>query len=313
MKGSSRIHAPIPRAFSIVSAAGILAFSAPAAAQDGGWQLDPFGRVEAGVVSARATNDDYEFIYIGDAAYFRGQAGMELADEDSAFRLELDRIMVERFSSDRPNTDRDRFTASFEQDFGKAWEVLVRLRGYDDLVSAEFNDTDALELTGRVEYEPVRAHRFRFGLTWRERQYDDGDGADGGSTRGSGWKASGSYRHRLGRYHYVTLDARAEEIDSDNARRTFARQTVSASYTHPLTSDLRLRPALTLRHTTFPGRGVVEGEPREDTYLTPELEALWWKGPVRVEAEAKYVISDSSDPERDRKGHRLSLSVGYVF
>ena len=36
-------------------------------------------------------------------------------------------------------------------------------------------------------------------------------------------------------------------------------------------------------------------------------------GDWRIEAEAKYIVSTSNDPVRDREGNRLSLSVGYVF
>jgi len=292
--------------------AGLIA-PAQAAAEDTGWQLDPYGRVEAGVVSARASTDDYEFIYIGDAAYFRGQAGVEFADEHTSFALEIDRIMVERFEKDRPSTDRDRFTLTAAHDLNEAWELQLQVRRYDDLVSAEFNNTDATEVAAQIEYEPVRAHRARFELTWRDREYDDGDGPDGSSTHGHGWKASTEYRYRMGRYHYISLDLRAEKIDSNNPVRAFARQAASASYTHPITGKLRLRPAVTLRRTTFSGRFAPGGERRKDTYMTPEIEALWWNGGLRVEAEAKYVISSSNDPNRDRKGHRLSLSVGYAF
>ena len=290
-----------------------LSASANAAAQDGGWQLDPRARVEIGAVNAKAATEDYEFIYIGDAVYFRGQAGLEIGNDSTSFAVEVDRIMVERFDEDRPATDRDRLTATFVQDLGQDWGLELQLRRYDDFVSAEFNDTDALEMAAQVQYEPVRAHRFRFEFRWREREYDDSDGPEGGSTRGNGPKLSAAYRYRLGRYHYISLDLDAEGIDSDNPVREFARQSISASYTRPITRTLRLRPALAVRHTSFSGRLAPDGTRRDDTYMTPELEALWWTGHFRVEAEAKYVIAGSNDPDRDRKGHRLSLSIGYAF
>lgn len=282
-------------------------------ASDTGWRLEPRGRVEAGVVTARASTGDYEFIYIGDATYLRGQAGLDYGNQDTTISVEFDRIMIERFGEDRPSTDRDRLTATLSQRLDPAWDIALQLRRYDDLVTAEYNDTDALEAMAEIQFEPERAHRFRLGLTWRDREYDDGDGIDGASSHGQGMKLSGEYRYRLGRYHYVSLDLRAEQIDSDNARREFTRQSLAASYTHPLTGTLRVRPAMTVRHTRFPGRPTPTGEERDDTYLTPEVEFLWWPGKVRVEAEGKYVISGSNDPDRDRKGHRLALSIGYVF
>ena len=300
-------------------AAGVLAAPVQASAQDaeaeGGWQLDPFARVELGVVFSESEDREEDLIINGDGAYLRAQAGVLFGDDNSELRLEADRIEVERFGSatGRDSFNRDRLTAQFTQGLGDDWEIQLRGRLYDDLVTVESSDTDELQGSVMLEYEPVQAHRFRLSGTWRDREYDDDEGPGRASSTGEGPRADFEYRHRLGRYNYINFDLRAEEIDSDNPDRSYTRESVGASYTQPITRDLRVRPAIEYRHTRFDGRITPDGEVREDEQVVPEVELLWWTGSWRMEAEAKYVFSNSNDPVRDREGYRFSVSVGYVF
>ncbi|GAA5055571.1 hypothetical protein GCM10023208_19550 [Erythrobacter westpacificensis] len=290
--------------------------SVPSAAQDDdGWELDPFARVEAGVVTSESSDREDELIIVGDGGYLRGQVGVELKDERTTFRLEADRIQVERFgnATGRERYDRDRFTASVEQEFGEDWAVRLQGRVYDDLVTVESPDTDEVQVSVRIEYQPVLEHRVRATVTWRDREYADTAGPGGTASEGEGLRVDVEYRHRIGRYHYVNVDLRAEEIDSDNPDRAYTRESASLSYTHPITDDLRVRPAIEVRHTEFEGRMTPGGTPRDDTQFVPEVEFLWWPGDWRIEAEAKYIVSTSNDPLREREGYRLSLSIGYVF
>ena len=308
----------LPRAWrlcllAVVAACGL---AAPAVAQDAeGWQFDPYARVEAGLVLSESEDRDEELIVNGDGGYLRLQAGTEYGDEDTVLRVEADRIFVERFgnATGRDSYDRDRLTASLAQKLGDDFEVQLQGRYYDDLVSIEATDTDELQGSVQLEYEPVQAHRFRLRGAWRDREYDDGLGPDGTSSTGEGPRVDFEYRHRLGRYNYLNFDLRAEEINSDNPLRSYSRESVGASYTQPITRDLRVRPALEWRHTRFDGRIAPDGEVREDTAVVPEVELLWWPGNWRIEAEAKYIFTSSNDPVRDREGYRLSVSVGYVF
>lgn len=293
----------------------------PAAAQDdeqaalAGWTLDPFARAEVGVVLSQSEDRDDELIINGDGAYLRGQVGVEFGNETTQFRLEADRIEVERFGSatGRDSINRDRLTASVTQAVGDEWEVVLTGRVYDDLVTLEAPDTDERQASVLVEFEPEAAHRFRLRGSWRDREYDDGEGPGGASSTGDGPRVDFDYRHRLGRYHYLAFDLRAEEINSDNPRRGYTRESASVSYTRPLTRDLRVRPAVEYRQTRFDDRLTPAGAQREDSQIVPEVEVLWWPGKWRVEAEAKYILSDSNDPLRDRRGYRFSVSVGYVF
>ena len=295
-----------------------LGLATPVAAQDEarpGFTLDPFARVEAGVVLSETADRDEELIVNGDGGYLRVAAGADYGNERTVLRLEADRIFVNRFGSatGRDSYDRDRLTASLTQKLGEDFEIEVRGRLYDDLVSIESADTDEISGAVTFQYEPVQAHRFRLTGAWRDRNYDDGAGPLGASSTGEGPRVDAEYRHRFGRYHYLGFDLRAEEIESDNPERAYTRESAGLSYTHPLGSDLRLRPAIEYRRTRFSGRATPAGEEREDTAIVPELEVLWWPGQWRVEAEAKYVFADSNDPLRDREGYRVSLSVGYAF
>ncbi|MEP5938067.1 MAG: hypothetical protein ABJ239_07065 [Erythrobacter sp.] len=279
-------------------------------AQDKGWELEPTARVEAGFVSAETSTRDEQIVVNGDAFTARAQVGVNFKDEDTRFRLEADRIEVFRLGSGRSNSNRDRITAQFDQELNADWDVQLRARYYDDLVTAESSDTDEIQGSVRVTYEPERAHRFRARATWRDREYDNGAGPQ---TTGDGARVDVGYRHRLGRYHYINFDLRAESIDSDDPERGYERQSAKASYTHPLTPDLRVRPAVEYVNTRFDGRLTGNGERRKDKLIVPELELLWWPNKWRIEAEAKYISSSSNLATRQREGYRLTFSVGYVF
>lgn len=313
MTGFASLFAPL-RALLIVAA---FAYAVPAAAQDadGGWQVDPFARLELGVVFSESEDREDELIINGDGGYLRGQVGVTFGDEVNEVRLEADRIEVQRFgnATGRDAFNRDRLTAQYSRDLGDGWEVELRGRLYDDLVTIESADTDEKQVSLQLEYEPVQAHRFRLRGTWRDREYDDGAGLNGTSSTGDGWRVDAEYRHRLGRYHYINADLRLEDIASDNPSRGYERQSAGVSYTHPITSDLRIRPAIEVRHTRFDGRLTPDLEQRDDTQFVPEIELQYWPGQWRIEAEAKYIFSDSNDPVRDRQGYRFSLSVGYAF
>lgn len=296
--------------FGILGAALLAVIPQTAAAQDTGWQLDPDARIELGAVSAQSTTRDEQLVIDGDAFTLRAQVGLDFEDEDTRFRIEADRIEVFRPDEDRSNSQRDRFTVLFQQEIDNDWELELRARHYDDYVTAESSDTDEYQASAAITYEPVREHRFRARATWREREYGS---AAGPETTGDGARVDLQYRRRFDRYHYLTFDLRAEEISSDDPGRGFERQSAKVSYTRPITPDLRVRPAIEFLNTEFDDRFTPAGEQRSDQLVVPEVEVLWWPGNWRVEAEAKYILSDSNEQFREREGYRLTLSVGYVF
>ncbi|MEP3052010.1 MAG: hypothetical protein ABJP48_04620 [Erythrobacter sp.] len=301
----------IKRAFCYAIAAAIAtSIPAPLAAQDSGWKLDPDARFELGLISAQSTTRDDQIIVDGDAVTLRAQIGVDLEDDDTRFRLEADRIEVIRLGDGRSDTNRDRITALFEQEIHEDWEIQLRGRYFDDLVTAESSNTDEIQASARVSYEPTRATRVRLRATWREREYDNGDDPQ---TRGDGPRVDAQYRHRFGRYNYLTFDLRAESIDSADPERGFRRGSAKVSYTQPITPDLRVRPAFEILNTRFDQRFADDGTRRNDTLFAPEVEVHWWPDDWRVELEAKYIFSNSNVLTRDREGYRVTFTVGHVF
>lgn len=296
--------------FGMLGAALLAATPHTALADESDWQFDPDARIELGVVSAESTTRDEQLVIDGDAFTARVQVGLDFEDDDTRFRVEADRIEVFRLEQGRTDSQRDRFTFLFQQDLDDNWELELRARHYDDYVTAESSDTDEYQASARITYEPTREHRFRARGTWREREYASLAGPE---TKGDGPRVDLQYRRRFDRYHYLTFDLRAEEISSDDPQRGYKRQSAKVSYTQPITPDLRVRPAIEFLNTEFDGRLTPNGERRNDQLIVPEVEVLWWPGPVRVEAEAKYIFSSSNEQFREREGYRLTLSVGYVF
>lgn len=284
--------------------------TAPATAQDAGWRLEPDARIEVQTVSAQTTTRDEDLVIDGEAVSVRGQIGLALNSESTRFRLEADRIEVFRLGGGRRDVSRDRLSATVQHDVSKTLELQLQARRYDDLITVESGDTDEWQGSARVSFEPNRANRFRVAGTWRDRQYDNGAGP---ATTGEGPRVDAQYRRRFGRYHYLAVDLRAENIRSDDPARGYERESAGVAYTRPVTKDLRVRPAIELIKTRFDGRIADRGALRRDRQVVPEVELLWWPGKWRIEAEAKYVFFNSNQATREREGYRLSVSVGYAF
>lgn len=281
-----------------------------AAAQEDSWQLNPDARIEVQAVSAQTTTRDDDLVVDGEAIQVRGQVGVALEKKGLRLRVEADRIEVFRLGNGRDDIARDRFTATAEADIAKGWELQLQARHYDDFVSVESSDTDEWQGAARLTWEPTRDHRVRVQGTWREREYENGPLAE---TKGEGARVDAQYRRRFGSYHYLAFDLRTESIQSDDPRRGYERQSAGVAYTRPVAPDLRVRPAIEVIRTEFDDRRTINGARRRDNLVVPEVEVLWWPGKWRLEAEAKYIFSDSNEPVREREGYRLTLSVGYAF
>lgn len=301
---------PIRALGSLLAALLVVFASSPAAAQEGGWRLEPSARLEVQTVSAQTTTRDNDLVIDGEAISVRGQVGVTLEKRGVRLLLDADRIEVFRLGEGRRNIARDRFTATVQTDIEKDWELQLQARHFDDVVSVESNDTDEWQGSARVAWEPKGGHRVRLQGTWRTREYDNGALAE---TTGDGPRVDAQYRRRFGRYHYLAFDLRTESIRSDDPRRGYKRESAGVAYTHPVTSDLRVRPAIEVIRTRFDNRLTATGEQRTDNLVVPEVEVLWWPGKWRLEAEAKYIFAGSNEPIREREGYRVSISVGYAF
>ncbi len=294
----------------LLAATSALFAGSPAAAQDGGWRLEPDARIEVQAVSAQTTTRDDDLVIDGEAISMRGQIGLALNNDTTRFRIEADRIEVFRLDGDRDDISRDRLTATVQKDVTKTLELQLQARRYDDFVTVESSDSDEWQGSARFSFQPDRDNRFRLQGTWRDRQYDNGAGP---ATTGDGPRVDAQYRRRLGANHFLAFDLRAENIRSDDPDRGYERESVGVAYTRPVAKDLRVRPAIELIKTRFDGRLSDTGALRRDRQVVPEVELLWWPGKWRIEAEAKYVFFNSNESVREREGYRLTVSVGYAF
>ena len=302
---------PCRRAWRILALALGVATCAPlAAAQEKGWTLAPDARIDVQTISAQTTTRDEDLVIDGEALSVRGQIGLGIESKRTRVRIEADRIEVFRLGEDRRDISRDRLTANIEHDLTDTLELQAQVRRYDDLVTVESPDTDGWEYSARATFEPTRENRFRVQGTWRERQYDNG--ADPATT-GDGARIDAQYRRRFGPYHYLAFDLRTETIRSRDPQRGYERDSAGVAYTRPIGPDLRVRPAIDIIKTRFDARIADDGALRRDRQIVPEIELLWWPGPWRIEAEAKYIFFASNESQREREGYRLTLSVGYVF
>lgn len=288
----------------------LIAAASPAAAADEDWRLEPDARIEVQTISAQTTTRDDDLVVDGEAFTVRGQVGLALENDRTRIRIEADRIEVFRLGEGRRDISRDRLTATVEHDVSDSFEVQVQARRFDDLVTVESADTDEWQGAVRMTYMPSEDHRFRLTGTWRDREYDNGDGP---ATTGDGGRIDAQYRYRFGPNHYLAVDLRAETIRSDDPARGYERESAGLAYTRPIAPDLRVRPAIEVIRTRFDGRLTDDGALRRDEQVVPEVELLWWPGQWRIEAEAKYLFVSSNEAVREREGYRLTLSLGYAF
>lgn len=270
-------------------------------------EVDPYLRIGATGVYSEAEVSDFDEID-GSSVRFESEAGVDLDWDDTRVNFEADADYVEFTNEDFTDRWRYRLRAEVEQDLTEALELRLRAEGSWATPSVEYFDVDELELRSRLEWEPVRAHRVRGEFRWRERSYNDGSDATG-----SGPRVDLDYRYRFDAYHYLELETWFEEIDSDDPYRRYNRRAGQVSYTHPLTDDLRVRPALAYRDTDFPDRAADTAPFRQDEEWVPEVEFLWWPGDWRMSAEFQYRWRDSTDLSRDRSGPRVEVKVAYVF
>lgn len=282
--------------------AGLLLLSAAPIA------VNPFLRLELDTVFSEAQVDEGDEDIDASAIVGEVTAGIKFKSGNTAVEFAGQSEYIE--FSDPGFTDRWRHygRVTVDHDFDPQWNLRARAGKSLRFPSAEYFDIDETEFGLRLRYQPVRAHRFGSSLVWRERSYNDPE-----NSQGSGPRIEGDYRYRFGRYHYLAIDARHEEISSDDPARRYDRQAVAVTYTHPLTDELRIRPKIAYRETAFSGRILQSGEIRTDRQYTPEIEVLWWPDDWRTSAELQYRKRDSNDPERRLSGLRAQVTIARVF
>ncbi len=194
-------------------------------------------------------------------------------------------------------------------------EVQLRghLRRYENIAVLEAFSADQTSIGARVQWQRGN-DRVRATAEYREREYDTTVGGDG-----DGYQVTAQYNRRLGPYHWIRLDVRQEDMQSDNEpRRSFERQSARVKYSLPIAKRLRFRPSLEYRQWDYDAR-VAQGDPngalREDSYVAPAVELAWGRASrgLYANASAEYRLKSSNDERFDDDAIRVGVRIGYRF
>lgn len=286
----------------------LVLFPAYAFAQDDGWSLDPSLDMAVRVVTANLDLRDDDSAISGDAFALLVSPSVRATNGALTLRLRNSTYRIEYLTDDFSDRWQSVTGAeiTYETDPNGSFGSFIEYG--DNLSTAESSRTEQWQYGAELERRFGSEHRVRLQGSWRERSYDDIAMSDG-----SGPDIDGEYRYRFAANHYLYLRGSVEDIDSDNARRIFDRQSASIAYQRPLSSDFRIRPQLNYRHTDFTGRLLPEGDFRSDDVIIPELTLLYSPGDWLFSLEGRYLLRDSTDPEFDRDGYRLALEARYEF
>ena len=287
---------------------GIAIVPGAAHAQDSGWTIDPSLDVAVRAVTANFDLRDDDAPINGDAIAVLVSPSVTAENGALSLRLRNSTYRIEYLEDDFLDRWRSVTGAEIAYATDANGSVGAFVEYGDNLSTAESPRTDQWQYGAELERRFGTEHRVRLQGSWRERDYDDLAGSEG-----SGPRLNGEYRYRFAANHYLYLRGSAEDIDSDTARRNFDRQAVSIAYQRPLARDFRIRPEVRYRHTDFTGRLLPDGDFRSDDVVIPELTLLYSPGDWLFSLEGRYLLRNSTDPEFDRNGYRVSLEARYEF
>ena len=204
-------------------------------------------------------------------------------------------------------------TAGIEHEVSPQVTVRLQARRIENVVVLEAFSADQTSVAARVEWERGN-DRIRVEADYRQREYDTTRAGEG-----EGYRATAQYNRRFGSYHWLRLDARVEQMRSeDEGRRSYDRRVVRVKYSHPLNRKLRVRPSLEYREWDYSARvarGNPDGALREDSYVAPAIELSWGRASrgSYAAAEAEYRFRQSNDHRYDMDGARFGVVAGYRF
>ena len=193
-------------------------------------------------------------------------------------------------------------------------EIIIRahVRRFENIAVLEAFSADQFSAGARVQWQDGN-DRVRVTGEYRERDYDTTIGGDS-----DGFSASAQYNRRLGSYHWLRLDLRADKnVSVDEPRRSYDRRVARLKYSLPLTKRLRFRPSIEYREWDYPdriARGDPEGDLRQDSFVAPAVELAFGrtKG-LYASASAQYRIKQSNDERFDDDAIRVGVRVGFRF
>lgn len=181
--------------------------------------------------------------------------------------------------------------------------------GYaSNIATAESGSTDQSELLGGLQFAFGEANRVRTsaGYRWREYDFDESEG--------QGAFFGAQYRYRFAANHYLTAEARRENINSDTLRRGYDRTTAELFYQRSLSPGLRLRTGAIARWWDFDGRFAPTAERLERRTITPEVDLQYATRPGwLLRGRLQQIFRGSNDPRFAEDEQRATVTAGYRF
>lgn len=260
------------------------------------------------VIGADLSATDSEDIDDGSSTVLRGSLDYDLDFGATDVSVSYDSAAYFYEAESRSDRWSNRLSARAGTALSNSVEAFGAISYGSNLATAESGSTDQLEVLGRLQFIPSDESRLRVFGGYRWRDYD----ADGSEGRGA--FAGAQYRYRFAANHYLTLDARRENIESDAARRGYDRTSASLFYQIPVADDLRLTTGLTARWWDFDMRFVPDGRRLERRSFTPEIELQYATRPgLLLRGRMQYIVRDSIDPQFAEDQGRAVLTAGYRF
>lgn len=270
-------------------------------------------RVEAQVVQSELDQDDGDDI---DSSGFglRGDVDFTLSPSKKTSIAASTTARVFDYTDDGRDT-REIYGASLAvtQKLSRHVELRLTARRIENIAVLEADSADQTSAEARLQLQRGN-NRVRVAAEYRTREYDMIGNPDG-----DGYRITVQYNRRIGPYHWVRLDARHEDMHSDESpRRSYNRQVFQLSYSHPVAKRLRLIPSLQYRQWEYDSRiaqGDPEGDLRHDDYVAPGLSIAYGSATrgFYADASAEYRIRDSNDIRYDKNAVRAGLRVGFRF
>ncbi|MEL7189899.1 MAG: hypothetical protein AAGK17_10145 [Pseudomonadota bacterium] len=297
----------------LVALAVILVGSAAAAKAEQSDRLQFDGLIELRAVESELETDQGDSI---DSTGFGGRARLgvtfDLSDTTTVRAEGEARVFTFR---DENREDLETFIGRVEvrHDVSDNVEVRAFARRYENIPVLEAFSADQTSIGGRVQWEKGN-DRARLTGEYREREYDTLTGGDG-----DGYRVAAQYNRRLGPYHWLRFDARADRISSDNEpRRSYSRQVARVKYSLPVAKRLRIRPSLEYRTWDYDSR-IARGDPdgalRKDSYFAPGADVAWShpRTGIYATASAEHRFRTSNDERFDANAWRIGVRFGVRF
>jgi hypothetical protein len=297
-----------------LAALACLSIGTGARAQDG-LSVDPTLDVSLrGIMSDLDLDEDEEIDSSGVGA--RAEAGIDFeAASGSSVRVEANASVFDYRDEDRETRESYGGAVEWTQELSEQWQLRLRASRSENLSLLEATSGDQTSTAARLQWEKGN-DRVRVEADYRWREYDTS--AQG---KGDGYRLSAQYQRRFGSYHWLIIDARVEDMQSDDdPLRSYDRRVVRVKYSLPIERSMRLRvrPWIEYREWDYDSRfarGDPNGDLRSDRFFAPGVELAAGRDSRGAYARAgvEYRLRSSND---DRYGHdaiRASVTLGYRF